>query len=122
MNADLLEDLQRPVLLMILIALFAVAGIGGLASAAYDQHRGVAAAYPLGRYPTQERADRAQSAEAFRHIMIYKWVVAGGSTLMALFLIGVARKQDELLPLSASSDGTHEDDARDWTLTRYDRR
>ncbi|MDB6120206.1 MAG: hypothetical protein JWO08_3987 [Verrucomicrobiaceae bacterium] len=122
MNADFLEDLQRPVLLMILIVLFAVAGIGGLASAAYDQHRGVAAAYSPTRYPTLERANRAQSAEAFRHIMIYKWVVAGGSTLVALFLISVRRKQDELLPLSAGSGDTREDDLLDWTLTRYDRR
>ena len=105
MPSDLLQAFQKPFAVIFLACLFGLAGVSELVNAGYDQHRGIVETSSSSRYATPQIAIQAKDPQAFRNLMIFKVFRGVASLLVAHFLIGLVRKQDESLPFSPTFGG-----------------
>ncbi len=122
MPSDLLEAFQKPFVVIFLACLFGIAGIAELVSAGYDQQRGIVETSAPTRYATPEIAVQAKDPQAFKNLMIYKVFRGIASLLVANFLVGLVRKQDESLPFSPGFGGTKANEDLERALDGLPRR
>jgi hypothetical protein len=92
-------------------------GLFAFASAAYDEHRGVAvAAAPTELSTIFCTARRADDPQAFRNLMTYQWIEASLVFLAGFMLLGLDRRAKQLDPFSEKFAGSKSIDDLERTL------